>query len=146
MVTSKLRLDRIASSTRNARLRAEVLIAVTHEGARSLQDIMLRRLRIGLELPDGGVVVSVPNVNNEKYPAVLLLITPDNKIEEFYKCPPHPETGKAFPFGVCVGPQGDLYLADLQYWLILIGVSVMIIDLTIVGLIQGNAWLNGEAV
>ena len=33
---------------------AEVLIAVTHEGARSLQDIMLRRLRIGLELPDGG--------------------------------------------------------------------------------------------
>ncbi len=36
-------------------LRAEVVIAVQHEGARTLDDIMLRRLRIGLELPDGGV-------------------------------------------------------------------------------------------
>jgi cbb3-type cytochrome c oxidase subunit I len=38
------------------------------------------------------------------------------------------------------------FLADLQYWLILIGVSGFTIVLTIVGLIQGNAWLNGETV
>ena len=43
-------------------------------------------------------------------------------------------------------PLYSRYLADLQYWLILIGVSVMIIDLTIVGLLQGNAWLNGETI
>jgi cytochrome c oxidase cbb3-type subunit I len=43
-------------------------------------------------------------------------------------------------------PLYSKFLADLQYWLVLIGISVMVIDLTIVGLIQGNAWLNGEAV
>ncbi len=43
-------------------------------------------------------------------------------------------------------PLYSQFLADLQYWLVLIGISVMAIDLTIVGLIQGNAWLNGEAI
>jgi cytochrome c oxidase cbb3-type subunit 1/cytochrome c oxidase cbb3-type subunit I/II len=38
------------------------------------------------------------------------------------------------------------FLVDLQYWLVLIGISGMAIVLTIVGLIQGNAWLNGETV
>ena len=37
-------------------------------------------------------------------------------------------------------------LADLQYWLVLIGVVGFTIVLTIAGLIQGNAWLNGETV
>ena len=37
-------------------------------------------------------------------------------------------------------------LADFQYWLILIGVVGFTIVLTIAGLIQGNAWLNGEVV
>jgi cytochrome c oxidase cbb3-type subunit I len=43
----------------------------------------------------------------------------------------------------------DLYsrfLADLQYWLMLIGVVGFTVVLTIAGLIQGNAWLNGETV
>ncbi len=43
-------------------------------------------------------------------------------------------------------PLYSRFLADLQYWLVLIGISVMAIDLTIVGLIQGNAWLNGESI
>jgi cytochrome c oxidase cbb3-type subunit I len=37
-------------------------------------------------------------------------------------------------------------LADLQYWLVLIGVVGFTVVLTIAGLIQGNAWLNGETV
>lgn len=37
-------------------------------------------------------------------------------------------------------------LADLQYWLILIGVVGFTVVLTTAGLIQGNAWLNGETV
>jgi cytochrome c oxidase cbb3-type subunit I len=37
-------------------------------------------------------------------------------------------------------------LADFQYWMILIGVSGFTIVLTIAGLIQGNAWYNGETV
>lgn len=38
------------------------------------------------------------------------------------------------------------FLADLQYWLVLLGVSIFTVSLTISGLIQGNGWLNGETV
>jgi cytochrome c oxidase cbb3-type subunit 1/cytochrome c oxidase cbb3-type subunit I/II len=38
------------------------------------------------------------------------------------------------------------FLADLQYWLVLIGVSGFGIVLTVVGLIQGQAWYNGETL
>jgi Cbb3-type cytochrome oxidase, subunit 1 len=37
-------------------------------------------------------------------------------------------------------------LADLQYWLVLLGVLAFTTSLTIAGLIQGNGWLNGETV
>jgi glycerol-3-phosphate dehydrogenase len=38
-------------------LRAEAVIAVTHEGARDLDDILVRRLRIALDLPERGLEV-----------------------------------------------------------------------------------------
>jgi len=37
-------------------------------------------------------------------------------------------------------------LADVQYWLVLIGVVGFTVVLTIVGLIQGNSWYNGQVV
>jgi len=37
-------------------------------------------------------------------------------------------------------------LADIQYWLVLLGVTGFMIILTIAGLIQGHGWLNGETV
>jgi cytochrome c oxidase cbb3-type subunit 1/cytochrome c oxidase cbb3-type subunit I/II len=37
-------------------------------------------------------------------------------------------------------------LADFQYWMVLIGMVGFTVVLTIAGLIQGNAWLNGEVV
>ena len=43
-------------------------------------------------------------------------------------------------------PLYSRFLADLQYWMVLIGVVGFTIVLTIAGLIQGNAWLNGETV
>jgi cbb3-type cytochrome oxidase subunit 1 len=43
-------------------------------------------------------------------------------------------------------PLFSRFLADFQYWLILIGMVGFAVILTIVGLIQGNAWLNGETV
>ena len=43
-------------------------------------------------------------------------------------------------------PLYSKFLADLQYWLVLIGVVGFTVVLTIVGLIQGNAWLNGETI
>jgi cbb3-type cytochrome oxidase subunit 1 len=43
-------------------------------------------------------------------------------------------------------PLYSRFLADFQYWLVLIGVVGFTIVLTIAGLIQGNAWYNGETV
>jgi cytochrome c oxidase cbb3-type subunit 1 len=43
-------------------------------------------------------------------------------------------------------PLYSRFLADLQYWFVLLGTIGFTTDLTIVGLIQGNAWLNGETV
>ncbi len=43
-------------------------------------------------------------------------------------------------------PLYSRFLADLQYWLVLIGITGFSVVLTIVGLIQGNAWFNGETV
>ncbi len=37
-------------------------------------------------------------------------------------------------------------LADVQYWLVLIGMVGFTVVLTIVGLVQGNSWYNGETV
>jgi sugar lactone lactonase YvrE len=67
-------------------------------------------------LPDGNVIVCCPNINDQTQPAVLMKITPDNQLELFYRPPAHPDTGKAYPFGICVGPGGDLYYADLQWF------------------------------
>ena len=67
-------------------------------------------------LPNGDIIVSVPNVNNREFPPALLRIKPDNTYEPFYELPPHPETGETFPFGMAVCPDGDLYVADLQWF------------------------------
>ncbi|NNG00072.1 MAG: cytochrome-c oxidase [Desulfobacteraceae bacterium] len=37
-------------------------------------------------------------------------------------------------------------LADFQYWMVLIGITGFMVVLTIAGLIQGQAWLNGETI
>ena len=43
-------------------------------------------------------------------------------------------------------PLFSRFLADFQYWMILIGVVGFTVVLTIAGLIQGNAWYIGETV
>ena len=43
-------------------------------------------------------------------------------------------------------PLFSRFLADLQYWLVLIGITGFAFVLTVVGLIQGNAWYNGETL
>jgi len=65
-------------------------------------------------LPNGDIILSVPNFNDKKAPPLLMKITKDNKLEEFFKLPGHPETGRAGPMGICAAPSGDLYLADNQ--------------------------------
>jgi hypothetical protein len=65
-------------------------------------------------LPDGNIILSVPNFNDQSAPPVLVKITKDNATVLFYKLPPHPETGRIGPMGIRVAPSGDLYLADNQ--------------------------------
>jgi hypothetical protein len=65
-------------------------------------------------MPDNSVIVSVPNFNDQKAPPLLVKITKDNKVEDFFKLPPHPDTGRMGPMGIRVAPSGDLYLADNQ--------------------------------
>jgi hypothetical protein len=67
-------------------------------------------------LPSGDILVSCPNINDQTQPAVIMKVTPENKAELFYRPPVHPDTGKAYPFGICVGPKGDVYYADLQWF------------------------------
>jgi len=68
-------------------------------------------------LPNNNVLVSVPNVMDESHPAVLIKVTPDNKVEPYYTMPLHPVTKKGYPFGICVDPEGkNLYIADLQWF------------------------------
>ena len=43
-------------------------------------------------------------------------------------------------------PLYSRFLADVQYWLVLIGITGFALVLTTVGLIQGNAWYNGETL
>ena len=66
-------------------------------------------------LPDGNIILSVPNFNDLAQPSLLMKITPDNKAEKFYDLPKHPKTGKPFgPLGICAAPSGDLFVADFQ--------------------------------
>ena len=66
-------------------------------------------------LPDGSIVLSMPNFNNLADGASLMLITPDNKVKKFLDLPNHPVTGDPVgPLGVCLAPSGDLFLADYQ--------------------------------
>jgi len=77
-------------------------------------------------LPNGDVLVAIPNVNSwlaqedktkQDPPPSILKLNQDNKIEEYMEPPKHPVTGKAFTFGMCVGPEGkNLYITDLQWF------------------------------
>ena len=66
-------------------------------------------------LPDGSFILSVPNFNELSAGSFLARVTADNKVEKFMDLPKHPVTNEPMgPLGVCVGPLGNLYLADYQ--------------------------------
>jgi len=66
-------------------------------------------------LGDGGFVLSVPNFNDPTPGAFIMKVSADNKVTKFFVPPPHAETQKAGPMGICLAPSGDLYYADNQF-------------------------------
>jgi sugar lactone lactonase YvrE len=71
----------------------------------------------GMALDDqGNIILSCPNYGDQTHPAVLMKITPENKVRLFCQMPVHAETGVACPMGIDFGPDGDLFVADNQGW------------------------------
>jgi len=66
-------------------------------------------------MPDGGFLLSVPNYNDPAPGAFIMKISPDNTPTRFFTPPPHPETERAGPMGICLAPSGDVYYADNQF-------------------------------
>jgi len=77
--------------------------------------------------PDGNLILSVPNFNNEHLikkgeieepsPPFMAMIDKENNIEHWYNYKEedfHPETGKMGPMDAAFGPDGNLYVADMQ--------------------------------
>lgn len=86
----------------------------------------LRKTSIAINLPeeynspDGMVCVgdtiylSINNSIDPKYPGVILKFGKDCKTEKVTDLPLHPDTKKALPLGIEMGPDGNLYVADCQ--------------------------------
>ena len=71
-------------------------------------------------LPDKSFLISIPNFNDEKDPSMIMRITRDKKAEVFYTFPnPYPgleeKLNRIRPMGISRAPDGNLYLADMQY-------------------------------
>jgi sugar lactone lactonase YvrE len=65
---------------------------------------------------DNNIFLSCPNFCNPEYPGVIVKITPQNQMSIFLPCPAHPDTRRACPMGLAIGPDGNIYYADNQYF------------------------------
>lgn len=63
---------------------------------------------------DGSIILSMPNFNDDSFPAKILRIDKEDRITEVFTPPVSPETGKACPLGIEMGPDGNIYYADNQ--------------------------------
>lgn len=66
--------------------------------------------------PDGNIILACPNFNNENNVGKLMIIGTDNKAELFYTVPPQGNSTHARPMGLDYGPDGNIYVADNQYF------------------------------
>ena len=68
---------------------------------------------------DGSIILAAPNyIDYEKVGGAKLFRIDKNRNVSvwFDKLPAHPDTGKVHPMGIEFGPDGNLYIADNQYF------------------------------
>jgi len=121
-------LPPLARTTALALAAALVLAGCAETPSESTPAPALKQPKLAIELPEkyntpdgmvldtktGDIILSCPNFNNDKYPAKMLRIGKNDQITEIIDLPVHPDTGKAGPLGVDIGPDGNLYIADNQ--------------------------------
>jgi len=62
----------------------------------------------------GDILASMPNLCDPSKGAGIVRISPGGGVSEWFRLPPHPETGFACPIGLVQGPEGDVYWIDNQ--------------------------------
>jgi len=124
----RIRINTVAGLSLAACLLAGLLVApgcgATGTGIRptllvSLPDYANTPDGMTLDEKTGDIYLCCPNLKDQKYPAVLMKIDKDNKVTKFYDFPKsalHPKTGKIGTMGLDIGPDGNLYIADNQYF------------------------------
>ena len=67
--------------------------------------------------PQGNIILACPNYyQDQRYPAVLVKILPNKDWHIWMQMPILPDTNRSGPMGLEFGPDGNLYVADLQYF------------------------------
>jgi sugar lactone lactonase YvrE len=108
-------------------LAAGMLTASGCAGGQGIKPTLLVALPDYANTPDGmtiddktgDIYVCCPNLKNQDFPAVLMKIDKDNKVTKFYDFPKNVlnlPSGKVGSMGLDMGPDGNLYIADNQYF------------------------------
>ncbi|MDP6542612.1 MAG: hypothetical protein QGH60_01390 [Phycisphaerae bacterium] len=63
---------------------------------------------------DGNMYLSTFNFGDATVEAAIMYIDKNDKIHQFIKLSPHPDTKRACPLGIDFGSDGNLYVADAQ--------------------------------
>jgi len=57
-----------------------------------------------------------PGIGPRKFPGIVMKIDKNNKLTKFCDLPKHPVTKRVGPMGLDIGPDGNLYIADNQFF------------------------------